>query len=88
MHHLKESNEKEGYSLFLVGNKSDLSDQRAVPETYGKNKKNEIPECVMFKETSAFSDVQSILSLFNEIGIAIIRKKHASKNRNSHKLDH
>ena len=85
---MHESNEREGFSLFLVGNKSDLSDQRAVPQNYGQNKCKEIPECVMFKETSAFNDVESILALFNEIGIAIIKKKHASKNRNSHKLDH
>ena len=38
LNHLNESNEREGFSLFLVGNKSDLSEQRAVPATYGQIK--------------------------------------------------
>ena len=83
LNHLNESNESEGFSLFLIGNKSDLSTQRAVPLAYGQRRAQEIPQCVMFKETSAFNDVESIQALFNEIGTAIIRKKHVSKNRNS-----
>ena len=84
--HLYESNEEGSFSLFLVGNKSDLSKQRAVPKIFGERKQQEIRECAMFKETSAYNDVGSILSLFDEIGKAIIRKNHVSRNRNSQQL--
>ena len=56
--HLEENNEK--FILFLVGNKSDLTRDRAVPYTFGQEKKRNIETCVMFKETSAYNDVASI----------------------------
>ena len=31
LQHLNDSNERDNFSLFLIGNKSDLSEQRAVP---------------------------------------------------------
>ena len=86
---LNETNEREDYSTFLIGNKSDLYDNRAVPERFGENKSSEISQCVMFKETSTYNDVRSVENLFKEIGAAIIKKKHATKSRrNSIKLTH
>ena len=73
--------------MFLVGNKTDLTESRAVPLSSGQFKKQEIRQCVMFKETSAHNDVDSILQLFNEIGIAIVRQGKYQNNRNSKKLD-
>ena len=73
--------------MFLVGNKSDLVESRAVPQNFGNRKKQEIRQCVMFKETSAHNDVDSILQLFNEIGIAIVRQGKYQNNRNSKKLE-
>ena len=78
--HLNESNEN--FSLLLVGNKSDLNEQRSVPTNYGHRKRQEIGEkCVMFKETSAFNDVESIMSLFDEIGKAIVPIVLGSKSK-------
>ena len=86
---LSYNNERENYSTFLLGNKSDLSYDRAVAERWGENKSAEIPECVMFKETSTYNDIESIEVIFKEIGAAIIKKKHATKSRrNSIKLTH
>ena len=83
--HLNEANEE--FAMFLVGNKSDLAESRAVPQNYGHRKKQEIRQCVMFKETSAYNDVDSILQLFNEIGVAIVRQGKYQNNRNSTQLD-
>ena len=57
--HLNEANEE--FAMFLVGNKSDLAESRAVPKNYGHHKKQEIRQCVMFKETSAYNDIDSIM---------------------------
>ena len=58
--------------MFLVGSKSELVEKRAVPSVFGHRKKEEIKQCVMFKEVSAFNDLDSIMELFNEIGVAIV----------------
>ena len=47
--------------MFLVGNKSDLVESRAVPYNFGHRKKQEIRQCLMFKETSAYNDIDSIM---------------------------
>ena len=63
--HIEEANEK--YIIFLVGNKADLSDHRAVGQSHGKNKMKELKNCVRFIETSASNDLESIQDLFNDI---------------------
>ena len=37
----------------------------------------------MYKETSAFNDVESIMTLFDEIGRAIVRQGKFSERRGS-----
>ena len=50
----------------LVGNKSDLHDQRSIPLAYGTRKADDLG-CEYFTETSAHNDINSIKTLFNEI---------------------
>lgn len=70
--HLNENNEN--FGAFLIGNKSDLSEQRAVPKIHGQRKSKEIENCIMFKETSTFNDVASVMALFDEIGKEVVRQ--------------
>lgn len=56
--HLEEHNED--FILFLVGNKSDLTSQRAVPFQHGHKRKRMIKQCKLFMETSAYTDIAAI----------------------------
>ena len=58
----------------LVGNKSDLHDQCAVPVAYGARLKDDLG-CEFHIETSAHKDIHSIKSLFSEICKIVVRKK-------------
>ena len=81
LEHLEEANEE--VAIFLVGNKSDLIQQRAVPYATGKLQSKKISKCVHFMETSAYADVSSIMTLFDEIGKAIVRKGRYKQNLGS-----
>jgi small GTP-binding protein len=70
--HLEKENRD--FILFLVGNKSDLDEQRAVSYAQGAQRKRLAEQCVFFTETSAYTSVDSINALFNEISHAIVRK--------------
>lgn len=82
--HLEKENQD--YIVFLVGNKMDLEEQRAVSYAQGASKKRITDKCVYFTETSAYSNVESITNLFDEIGKAIVRKGCYQKNRGSIRL--
>merc|ERR1711957_13723 len=47
----------------------------AVSYQHGRQKKNELNNCVHFVETSASADIDSINSLFNEIATAIVHEE-------------
>ena len=70
---LEETNED--FLIFLVGNKSDLEDQRAVPFAMGEKRKRHTKKCEFFTETSAFTQVEPIMDLFDTICKSIVRKK-------------
>ena len=77
--HLEEANED--FVIFLVGNKADLDDQRAVPTNQGKFKQRDVKKCVRFLETSAAENLQSIQLLFEEIARAIVLEDRYKPNR-------
>ena len=79
--HLEEANED--FVIFLVGNKADLADQRAVPFTHGNQKKRLLKNCVRFVETSASQNLESINSLFNEIARSIVLEERYRPDRGS-----
>jgi len=81
---LEEANED--FVIFLVGNKADLHEQRAVPFNQGKQKMKILKNCVRFVETSASCDLDSINSLFQEIGRAIVLEEKYQKDRGSTRL--
>lgn len=66
--------ETHGEDLFtvIVGSKSDLADNRAVPDSFAKNLKNSLPNCKIQVETSAYENVESITSLFDQISREVI----------------
>ena len=68
--HLKD---KEGEMfIVIVGSKSDLAQNRAVPAIFAKRLQNEIPNCKFTIETSAFENINSIEELFNQVSREII----------------
>lgn len=79
--HIADHNED--YMLFFVGNKSDLTVQRVVPESYGNQMVRDNPKAMSFRETSAYNDVESIQALFEEIGIALVRSGKFKSSRGS-----
>ena len=52
--------------IALVGNKSDLYDNRAVSVEYAMRKKNDLA-CFMNIETSSYNDVDAIDQLFTRV---------------------
>ena len=58
--------------IVIVGSKSDLSANRAVPAVFAQNLQRTIPNCKFVTETSAFEDQRSIHELFNQIGKEIV----------------
>ena len=46
--------------IVIVGNKSDLTESRAVPLVFAQRLQRELPNCKFITETSAFEDVASI----------------------------
>lgn len=73
LEHLEESNND--FMVFLVGNKTDLEDQRAVSIALGEKRQRHTKRCEHFFETSAYTDVESILGLFDTVCKEIVRKK-------------
>ena len=72
--HLKD---KEGEMfIVIVGSKSDLTDNRAVPKAFGQKLKKEIPNCKFNIETSAYTELDSIHQLFTQVGQEIINGKY------------
>ena len=69
--HIKE---QEGMFSVVVGNKEDLSDNRAVPKHYKSRLMQEVPNCKIAVETSAYENVQAIQQLFQQIGQVIINE--------------
>ena len=58
--------------LVLVGNKSDLQENRAVPQEYAIQKSEDLG-CFMHNETSAWNDIESINFLFNRIAEELVK---------------
>ena len=76
----------EDYLLFLVGNKSDLTDQRVVPSIFGDYMVRNHAKAKSFRKTSVVNDVESILALFDEIGKEVVRLGTFKPQRNSTRL--
>ena len=58
----------------LVGNKSDLEEQRIVTQAYANEKQQEL-DCEFYTETSSWTDLASIKELFQRIGKELVRQK-------------
>ena len=63
--HLENSGNE--YFLVVVGNKSDLEEHRAVPQTFATQLKKILHNCKFTIETSSFEDMNSIRSLFEQV---------------------
>ena len=65
--------DKEGEMfIVVVGSKSDLAANRAVPAVFAQRLRKELPNCKFAMETSAFENVGTINQLFEQIGREII----------------
>ncbi len=62
--------------IVIVGSKSDLANNRAVPIAYAKKFQKTMPNCSFTTETSAYEDITTIKQLFDEIGSSIIEQGH------------
>ena len=58
--------------IVIVGSKSDLAANRAVPGIFAKRLQSEMPNCKFTIETSAFENINSIHELFNQVSHEII----------------
>ena len=57
----------------MIATKTDLEDQRCVPENYGHMLRND-ENFVLFRETSAYEDVLGVKDLFETISNIIIER--------------
>jgi len=61
--------------IVIVGSKSDLVKNRAVPSFHAMKLKNEYKNCKFTTETSAYENIETIEQLFSQIGQLIIEEK-------------
>lgn len=66
-------NKSDELFIVIVGAKSDLAANRAVPAVYAQTLQKQFPNCKFVTETSAYEDKESIISLFNKIGQEIVK---------------
>ena len=62
--------------IVIVGSKSDLSSNRAVPAVFAQNLQKNMPNCKFTIETSAYEDMTSINQLFTQIGREIVKGQY------------
>jgi len=58
--------------IVIVGNKSDLATNRAVPAAFATRLKNTLPNCKFVTSTSAYENIESVTSLFDQISREVI----------------
>jgi len=58
-----------------------------VPHAFGSRLARENPKAVMFKETSAYNDIESIMSLFDAIGREVVKRGMSVPARGSTRLE-
>ena len=58
--------------IVIVGSKSDLAANRAVPAIFANKLKKDIPNCRFTIETSAFENIDTIQQLFDQVGREIV----------------
>ena len=68
--------DKDGMFTVCLGNKEDLAEHRSIPVNYAKKKMRDLPNCKIGMETSAYENVNSIKTLFQQIGQIIIDEKY------------
>ena len=56
----------------IVGNKSDLAANRAVPAAFATRLKNTLPNCKFVTNTSAYENIESVTQLFEQISREVI----------------
>lgn len=70
----KEHLENQNVLLVLVGNKSDLDQDRQVSHAAAMESLNDLG-CAFYHETSSWNDLNSIKELFDEIGKKLVEKR-------------
>ena len=58
-----------------------------MPSSFGSKLAKDNPKAVMFKETSAYNDIESIMSLFDAIGREIVKQEMSVPARESIRLE-
>lgn len=72
--------DKEGEMfIVIVGSKSDLAQNRAVPAVFAQRLRSEMPNCKFTIETSAFENIETIDQLFSQVGREIVDGKYYTK---------
>ena len=67
-------------ALILVGNKSDLDEQRSVDFEEAEMKSRDLG-CFMHIETSAWTDIDSINKMFESIANEIVKRRLFTEQR-------
>jgi len=67
-------------TIFLIGNKSDLKEERKVAIEEGKKFKNDYDNIIIFFETSA-ENGENIDKLFEKVGFSIYEKNEADEKK-------